>query len=333
MNGIELSQFSINENIIKELKSLSEQENPSDDNLIQIRKILADLKNQLDTKRKSFDIYKDQVSHKIHGMLDNPSYDNLRPKPVNQLQAPVMQSINPPITKPVVVPNREKLQLKPDMPIWKNTDIFFKGIRPKKEYEQLFHQTKVELQKFNPTNQHWSKTFEIYAEDARRINNSVASPPHPGKGNTEPKDINLNLSFQIENQQKVPDSKFLRLLNALVVSCPIESKQKSDKKFPFRHTLAPRIPYHSYLSLDFKERLDLELQGLNLGSGTELEVHDDEPFSEEILNYKKKLDLITPKLEKLSHEIIDKIDDFIKIDQRLTQERNNLLQNYVIVQE
>ena len=115
----------------------------------------------------------------------------------------------------------------------------------------------------------------------------------------------------------------------MVISCPIEARERAERNYPKKHMLAPHIPYHRYLSLDFKDRLGLELKSLGLDISDSQQISDSGPFNEELNNYRRELENIIPKLEKLKNEILPCIDEYRKKDLELAKERNDFIRNYV----
>ena len=234
------------------------------------------------------------------------------------------------------------IPIEPNEIIWDNTDIFFKNLPPLNKLEDL-------LNKFSTSPygcpidtskifgqlpvEHWTVRINRLAKEK-----GLKQLPHVN--------INANrlhtfwkqnkLSFQIENIQKKQDSTLQRLINALVESPPIERGDKDIEipKRARRHMLAPQIPYIPYLSLDFEQKLELELNSLGLGVSGDTSTKDpnDNAFTKEIQSYTEQLNQIIPKIGEYREKILEEMPEIIKKDKEMRETKEIFFKKYAEIQ-
>ena len=277
-------------------------------------------------------------------------------KPQNQKTQNQNQNLPPPLynyeNDKEKAPEKPKNQAHVDIPkivmekneqIWENTDIFFKGLPPISQLKELLTQASTtpfgfpidnsKLLSFNPT-EHWSVRLNKFAKENKlkeltSINQNEEKLKKFWKTN--------KLPFQIENMQKKHDSPLQRLINALVESPPIQRADDGVEipKRAKKHMLAPRIPYEPYLSLDFDQKLELELKSLGLGDPNKEQnaATGDSSFVTEIELYTDQLNHIIPQIQKYRDTILSQINDIVEKDKRMRESKQNLFHKYVEKQE
>ena len=217
--------------------------------------------------------------------------------------------------------------------IWYCSQPFFQPLPPNHVIDEIF-QVAMPIQRKKPKlKEHWAIEME------RLVQNSPAKPPlaHPPLP-TKTNDIakywkDHSVPFQIERAQKYNRSALHGLLASLVRTDPIEADKDNDgndenqsneitetknKTKRNKHLLAPYIPYHSYLSLSFDERLDLELKSLELDKDSIKEVDDTESQDNSITQvgkaYQDDLQRNAQELIPIKKYITENIDKFREIE-------------------
>lgn len=307
-------------------KTVSECEN--------MQKYLEKLKKELEKKRKEFMDHTAKIM--VHPEFNEDFFQrhDSRPKERKTVEktAYSQQPSRREDTRRKIIPTK-KIKLGEDMNIWKNTEIFFnKDFPTKEQIEKVFADDRGHLNRLpqNIPGEHWTKIITRFAE-----RNGLPAPICVQNDKVDMSNFwNTNkIHFQIEEPQKKTETTINLLLNALVESAPIErvKKENGPRSRAKKHMLAPRIPYDSYLSLDFDQRLDLELKSIGLGaqSGADKASCDDGPFSEEIEKYNERLNEIVPKLEDYKKKVLPNIDEYIKEYRKMVSSREQIKAKYV----
>ena len=225
--------------------------------------------------------------------------------------------------------------------IWENTEIFFKGIPPVSQLKELLQDASTtpfgfpidsaKLFSVHPS-EHWTVRLNKFAKE-----NKLKELPSINQNEDKLKKFwrNNKLSFQIEEMQKKLDSPLQRLINALVESPPIQRIHDDEEpnlpKRARKHMLAPKIPYDPYLSLDFDQKLDLELKSVGLlnPNKDQTNASGDSAFITEIETYTDQLNKIVPKIQYYKDKILSQINEISEKDKRMRESRENLFKKYV----
>lgn len=183
----------------------------------------------------------------------------------------------------------------------------------------------------NPMKQHWSDRLREIVKNSQKEtkkskSNQILMPPGKPPAPDDISDywVKRTPPFQIEEMQKHNKSILHCLLSAFVEAKPLpESEEKNDllnEDFLPIHVLLPQLEFDDYMSHPFEERLELELRSAGLEKPKEGINSVNNAFATEIDGYKKEIKELQPKIDKIRDEIVEKLPECRKDeDRRMTE--------------
>ena len=230
----------------------------------------------------------------------------------------------------------EKAVIEDPHDIWYCSQPIFRPLPQNHVIEEIF-QVAMPMQREKPKiKEHWAIHLMSLVQNSP-AKPMLANPPLPTKTNDIAKYWKSHsVPFQIEKAQKYNRSTLHGLLASLIRTDPIvETKtaentenQEHDgdnqnnedandikkKNRRNKHLLAPHIPYHSYFSLSFDERLELELKSLQLDKDSIQESEEIDSQENSITQvgkaYQSDLEKNAQDLIPIKNYIMDNLDKF-----------------------
>ena len=290
--------------------------------LINLRAILLSSKEVFEDYEKRFDVFEEKFSQ-------NPPPLPIPPQNQQDPQQRRKQTIKSAANSNRIVTRQNSQRsetsqrtqsrvmngIENKMDIWYRSAPLFGPLPDRRVIEQIF-QIAMPVHRDPPrAKEHWSFELERYVLNTPE--KPLKHPPQPIARNTDISKfwIDHSVPFQIETAQKYNRSTLHGLLSALVrTDLPMDAPKDPQKNH--KHILAPHIPYHSYFSLNFDERLELELKSLELDKGS-VDVSDsfvaqDNNISQVAKSYEQDLDRNLQELLPIKNYIEDNMDKFVE---------------------
>lgn len=165
---------------------------------------------------------------------------------------------------------------------------------------------------------HWSQhLIEPYQNTIRENSKiSIKALPTPMKlDEIAPYWEKNSVKFQIEKSQRCQRTKIHCLLSSLVrCDLPESSEENQDNRQRY-HPLVPYIPQDKYLSLEFDQRLELELQSLGLDPSDEAGEFEDN-ISSAIHQYESELAKTKNLLQEFHQTLIKRLPSIFELERK-----------------
>ena len=183
--------------------------------------------------------------------------------------------------------------------------------------------------------EHWSITLmdkvSKLSKDNKKMPKLLPPPgPPPSPYDISPYWLEHSPDFPIEKMQKQSVSVLHHLLSCIVETEPIKNppekeEKKRDLYLPL-NVLAPRFKHDKYLSLDFEQRLNLELQSIELDASTAKSIAEQDTFADEIAKKREEIIQLIPVVQSSAKQLIEKIPVYRKIETENYEEQRKYQQ-------